>query len=111
MSTVTVASASSKGAEDVAILTMPRLSPSASLKACPNAIATSSTVWWPSGSIVAEASTRRSFTPCRASCASMWSSMVKPVETSERPVPSTSISTATVVSPVSRRTVAERMAG
>ena len=64
----------------------PALSPSAWARAVPNAIPTSSTVWWASMCRSPLHDTLRSNRPCRARWVSMWSKNPTPVFTSERPV-------------------------
>ena len=72
-SSATSTSASSSGYRPLANRRTPALSPSASRKASPSAMATSSTVWWLSMCRSPSAFTVRSKPPWRPSWSSMWS--------------------------------------
>src|SRR5262245_23530481 len=68
---------------------MPRLSASASWKALPRQIPTSSTVWWRSTSVSPRASTFRSRSPCLPIASSLWFRNGMVVWADDSPLPST----------------------
>ncbi len=80
--------ASSMGTDATPNRTIPFLSPTASLKALPRQIPTSSTVWCRSTSVSPRASTVRSTRPCLAHASSMWLKNGIVVSTLAAPLPS-----------------------